>query len=224
MSTADEPDGLRRLGPRRPVDRALLTGHAVDVAPAVLGLLLVREEEDGPDTVVRVVETEAYRETDPASHSYRGRTPRVVTMFGPPGHAYVYFTYGMHHCMNVSCEPDGVGAAVLFRAAVVLAGGDAVRARRGPKPADRDLLAGPARLTQGLGVDRDWDGIDLCDPTSRLHLATDGWRPAPHDVVTGPRVGVREAADVAWRFHLRGVREVSRYSRHPRARAADGAG
>ncbi len=219
MTHAMEPVGLRHLGALGPVERDLLTGHAVAVAAAVLGLLLVRDEDDGTATVVRVVETEAYRETDPASHSFKGRTPRVAAMFGPPGHAYVYFTYGMHFCMNVTCEPDGVGAAVLLRAGVVLAGMDHVRRRRGDKHRERDLLAGPARLAQGLGIDRDWYGTDLCDPASPLRLASDGWRPEPDAIVTGPRVGVRQAADVPWRFRIAGVPEVSRYARHPRAPA-----
>ena len=209
--------GLRELGERRVLDRDLLRDDAATVAPRLLGALLVRQEDNGSDTVVRVVETEAYREPDPASHSHRGRTPRVEVMFGRPGHAYVYFTYGMHWCVNVSCEPEDVGAAVLLRAGIVLTNHDLVRARRGPKHRERDLVAGPARLTQALGVDGAWDGIDLLDPESPLRLETDGAQVPPDAIVAGPRVGVRQAADVPWRFVIADVPEVSRYSRHPKA-------
>ncbi len=209
--------GLRQVGERRALDRGLLADDAVRVAPRLIGALLVRREDDRSETVVRIVETEAYRETDPASHSHRGRTPRVEVMFGPPGHAYVYFTYGMHFCVNVSCEPAGVGAAVLLRAGVPLTNRDLVRQRRGPRHRDRDLLAGPARLTQGLAIGRAEDGVDLLDPGSPLRLERDGFEAPPEAVVAGPRVGVRQAADVPWRFALAEVPEVSRYVRHPKA-------
>ncbi|MDX1620649.1 MAG: DNA-3-methyladenine glycosylase, partial [Nitriliruptorales bacterium] len=103
------------------------------------------------------------------------------------------------------------------RAAIPLMGNERVRERRGPKHRPHELLAGPARLTQGLAVDRPWGGTDLLDPSSRLRLETDGWRPANDDIRTGPRTGVREAADVPWRFWIDGVPEVSRYTRHPEA-------
>jgi DNA-3-methyladenine glycosylase len=214
--TLPEADDVHRLGRRAPWPRAALTAPAVEVAPALLGALLVRVEDDGTETIVRIVETEAYPQTDPASHSHRGRTPRNAVMFGAPGHAYVYFSYGMHHCMNVSCEEVGVGAAVLFRAAVAVAGQGHLRRRRGGRHRDRDLLSGPGRLTQALGIDRSFDGLDLTDPHGRLRLETDGFDP-PGRVVAGPRVGIRHAADVPWRFHLAGVPEVSRYVRHPEA-------
>lgn len=210
-------DRLRRLGQPRVLDRDVLAGGADVVAPALLGALLVRREDDGSDTVVRIVETEAYHETDPASHSFRGRTARTDVMFGPPGFSYVYFTYGMHWCVNVSCEPAGVGAAVLLRAGIVLTNPAVVRDRRGPKPRARELLAGPARLTSGLGIDGAWNGLDLCDPSSALRLETDGVTVPDGAVAAGPRVGIRAAADVPWRFWLAGVGEVSRYSRHPKA-------
>lgn len=208
--------GLRTPGERAPFPRGRLDAPSPEAAVHLLGALLVREHPDGA-VVVRVVETEAYRETDPASHSHRGRTPRNAVMFGDPGFAYVYFTYGMHFCMNVSCEPAGTGAAVLLRAAVCLEGADLVRERRGPRHRDRDLLAGPARLTQALAIGRPDDGTDLCDPDAPLRLETDGWVPPDDAVVAGPRVGIRHAADVPWRFHVAGVPEVSRYARHPDA-------
>lgn len=216
---------LRRLGQRpRPFPRDELLAPAPASARRLLGAVLVRAEGEGAPTAVRIVETEAYREDDPASHTFRGRTPRNAVMFGRPGHAYVYFTYGMHWCVNVACEPEGVGAAVLVRAGVILegpglAGAAQVRARRGPRHRDRELLAGPARLTQALAVDRTLDGADLCvpDADAPLRLLDDGWRAPAEGIVTGPRVGVRTAADVPWRFHLADVPEVSRYTRHPKA-------
>jgi DNA-3-methyladenine glycosylase len=208
---------LRTLDEWRPLDVERLVGPAPDVARALIGALLVRREDDGHDTVVRLVETEAYREDDPASHSHRGRTASNAVMFGPAGRAYVYFTYGMHHCVNVVTGPDGHGAAALLRAAVVLRGLEHVRARRGERHRERDLLAGPGRLTQGLAIDRALDGADLLDPAGPLVLATDGWWPDESAIRTGPRIGVRHAADVGWRFHLADVPEVSRYARHPRA-------
>lgn len=208
--------GLRQLGTLRPLDRETLTVPAPDAARRLLGAVLVRAEPH-QNTVVRIVETEAYREDDPASHSYGGITPTRAPMFDRAGTAYVYVSYGIHLCANVSCESEGVGAAVLLRAAVTLQGQANVRRRRGERPRERDLLAGPGRLAQGLGITRDMSGADLLDANRELWLATDGWRPEPGSVVAGPRVGVRLAADVAWRFHLEGVPEVSRYSRHPKA-------
>lgn len=210
---------LRQLGSRRRAwRRDDLAVDAVAAAQTLLGSVLVVVEPDDTELAVRVVETEAYRESDPASHSSRGPTARTRVMFGPPGHAYVYFTYGMHHCLNVVCEPDGVGAAVLLRAAVPLTAVDRIRGRRGARP-DRELLAGPGRLTAGLGIDRRNDGQDLLGD-GPIRLEDDGWRPAADAIATGPRVGVRTAADVPWRFHVAGVAEVSRYVRHPRAPAS----
>ncbi|MDX1657899.1 MAG: DNA-3-methyladenine glycosylase [Nitriliruptorales bacterium] len=207
---------LRVVGATRqpfPVDQ--LADHAAEVAPRLLGALLVRREDDGTETIVRIVETEAYRESDPASHSFRGRTDRTRAMFERAGLAYVYFTYGMHFCVNVSCEEQGIGAAVLLRAAVPLQGRERIRGRRGEQHRERDLLAGPARLAEGLAIDRELYGTDLLDGSSPLRLETDGW--APTDFRSGPRVGVRAAADVPWRFWVDDVPEVSRYTRHPKA-------
>lgn len=210
---------MREVRDRRPVPvpRERLARPALGLAPDLLGLLLVRAEPDGAETVVRLVEVEAYHQEDPAAHSFRGPTPGNRVMFGPPGHLYVYFTYGMHHCMNVVCGDEGRGEAVLLRAAVALSGGERIRDRRGSKHTERDLLRGPGRLTQALAVDRDLDGADLTDPDSAVRLEDDGWRPDPGSIERGPRIGVREAADVPWRFWLADVPEVSRYTRHPRA-------
>jgi DNA-3-methyladenine glycosylase len=156
--------------------------------------------------VARIVEAEAYEEADPASHSYRGRTPRTEVMFGPPGHLYVYFTYGMHHCMNVVTGRDGEGSAVLLRAAEPLRGLDAMGLRRGVEDPQR-LLSGPARLTQALGVDRALNGADL---VAGPELVVGRGRPVgPGELVVGRRVGVRVGLDRAWRFAVAGSRFVS---------------
>lgn len=195
--------------------RDLLFGHATEVAPRLLGAVL--ESDLGNQRVaVRIVETEAYRQDDPASHTFRGMTPRNRVMFGPPGHAYVYFTYGMHHCVNVVCEPEGIGAAVLLRAGEIVEGADVAATRRGPRVTAHDLAAGPARLTQALGIDRSHDGLDLFDPDSPLRLRLGSAMPDDR-IATGPRVGIRHAADKGWRFWLTGEPTVSRYSRHPQA-------
>lgn len=212
---ASQRDYLELGSERRFLPRDFFARASPEVAPDLLGKLVVRNEGGAATIVVRLVEAEAYREDDPASHSHRGRTERNAVMFGPAGHLYVYFTYGTHYCMNVSCEQEGFGSAVLLRAAVVLEGREQVRARRGPRHRDRDLLRGPGRLSAGLAVDRCFDGLDLLEPSSPLRLEDDGWEPNPASVVAGPRVGIRVAADAPWRYWLEGVAEVSRYVRHP---------
>lgn len=209
--------GFAEPGRLRAVDRDALAVASPHAAVALLGRLLVREEADGGRTVARIVETEAYRQDDPASHSNRGRTPRTEPMFGVPGTAYVYRSYGVHWCLNVTAEEPGVGAAVLLRAASVLTGLARVRARRAAARRDRDLLRGPGRLTAGLDVDGErHDRGDLLRGDGGLWLADDGWTPAPGAVCAGPRVGVRLAADVPWRFHLADEPAVSAYRPHPR--------
>lgn len=214
--TPPHPGYLQLGTERRLLPRAFFTRASPHVAADLLGKLIIRDDADGRTTVARVVESEAYREDDPASHSYRGRTERNAVMFGRGGHLYVYFTYGMHYCMNVSCEQEGVGSAVLLRAAVVLEGWERVRERRG-RQRDRDLLRGPGRLSAGLAVDRSCNGLDLLGSASPVRLEDDSWQPGPAAVSAGPRVGIRTAVDKPWRFWLEGVPEVSRYARHPRA-------
>jgi DNA-3-methyladenine glycosylase len=182
------------------------------VARDLVGKLLVRSD-DG--IVARLVETEAYMSDDPASHAYGRRTARNAPLFGPPGHAYVYFNYGMHWCLNVSTGEDGIGEGCLLRAAEPLEGIDTIRGRR-PGIADRDLLRGPGRLGQAYGLDGSWSGRDLCDG-GPLYVSDDGTRP---DVTAGPRVGVSQAADTAWRFCVPASPWVSPYKRSPRAPAA----
>ncbi|MFN8232810.1 MAG: DNA-3-methyladenine glycosylase [Actinomycetota bacterium] len=181
------------IGSRLP--RSFYGRSVIEVARDLLGRVLVRDLPDGTRLAVRLVETEAYRQDDAASHSFGGRTPRNATMFGSPGHLYVYFTYGMHHCMNaVTGSPEGA-SAVLLRAAEPLRGIDEMRLRRG----GRDLLElcrGPARLCQALGIDRALDGSDLV----RGGPVWIGTGSPARSVVTTPRIGIRRDAERPWRF------------------------
>ena len=200
-----------------PVAVARLSGPVDRVARELLGTLLLRRLDDQP-VVARIVETEAYGPDDPASHSVAGPTPRCRSMFAAAGTAYVYRSYGVHWMLNVVVSPPGVGAAVLVRAAAVLDGQEVVRGHRPSVTADHQLLRGPGCLGQGLDLDAvRHDGANLLDPDAELWLGTDGWRPAHGEVVAGPRVGVRHAAEVPWRFHLSGRPAVSAYRRSPRA-------
>ncbi|GIJ51530.1 putative 3-methyladenine DNA glycosylase [Virgisporangium aliadipatigenens] len=192
----------------------MLSGGAPEAARGLLGCLL-----SAGGVTVRISETEAYAGTsDAASHAFRGPTARNEVMFGPPGHAYVYFTYGMHWCMNVVCGPDGLAAAVLLRAGAVVDGLAAARARRGAAVRERDLARGPARLCAALGIDRSAYGVDLLDPASAVRLLP-AVEPVPAESVhSGPRVGVTGAHDVPWRYWIEGDPTVSAYRRHvPRA-------
>jgi DNA-3-methyladenine glycosylase len=177
-----------------------------ELAPRLLNKLLVRDGRVG-----RIVEVEAYAGAlDPASHAYRGRTPRNATMFGAPGHLYVYFTYGMHFCANVVCGDDGEASAVLLRGLTPLAGLDAMRAARGPAARrDRDLCSGPGKLCQALGLDRGFDGADLVTGDLGVEVADDG-TPPPRDPGLSGRVGLSVAAEVPWRFYVPGAVGVSR--------------
>jgi DNA-3-methyladenine glycosylase len=158
------------------------------------------------DVAVRLTEVEAYDgPSDPGSHAYRGRTARNAVMFGPPGFLYVYFTYGMHHCCNVVCGPEGTPSAVLLRAGEVVAGLDVARSRRS-RSTDRDLARGPARLCQALDIGLPHDGSDLTSGPVTLDLG-DG----SHEVSTGPRVGLRGAPERPWRFWVTGAPTVSAY-------------
>jgi DNA-3-methyladenine glycosylase len=197
-----------------------------EVAPALLGCVLEHESTEGL-VAVELTEVEAYAgETDPASHAYRGVTGRNAVMFGPAGHAYVYFTYGMHFCVNVVCMPEGIARAVLLRAGRVVAGEELARRRRAVHRTEagapsvipaRDLARGPARLCQALAVDRTQNAADLCSPASELRLRSVGssLQAAGNPVIeSGPRVGVSAAADIPWRFWLAGDPTVSVYRPH----------
>ena len=219
-----------------PVRRALLADPVLEVAPKLLGMVLRATSPEGT-VAVRLTEVEAYDgPNDPGSHAYRGKTPRNAVMFGPPGHLYVYFTYGMHFCMNISVGPDGQPSAVLLRAGEIIEGVDLARKRRGIDPPvvekfnqtsgvlpgrrrvqtkadpDRDLARGPARMCVALGIDRDDNGTDLLARGSQVQLLPGhGFDGEPS---TGPRVGLREAADWNWRFWIPGDPTVSPYRPH----------
>jgi DNA-3-methyladenine glycosylase len=154
-----------------------------------------------------IVETEAYHWTEPACHAYVGVTERTSTIWGPPGTAYVYRSYGIHALLNAVCEPDGVGAAVLIRALEPRDGIDLMRARRGVAR-DVDLCSGPGKLTQALGIELSENTTSLVDGPVRLGPRPAGWR-RPR-IVTGERIGITRAADLPWRFMALGTRHVSR--------------
>jgi len=212
-----------------PISRDFFARPAVEVAPDLLGCVLEHQTEAGL-VAVRLTEVEAYAgRSDPASHAYRGKTRRNAVMFGPPGHAYVYFTYGMHFCVNMVClgeegpiSGDGAfgdgASAVLLRAGAVIAGEDLARARRtaaAASIASRDLARGPARLCQALDIDRQLDGADICAAGSPLRVCTGAGNPARSvKIATGPRVGVSSAADIPWRFWVDGDPTVSVYRAH----------
>lgn len=190
---------------------SLLAGPVLDAAPGLLGSVLESSSPDGT-VAVRLTEVEAYDgPDDPGSHAYRGPTPRNEVMFGPPGRLYVYFTYGMHFCMNVVCGPPGTPSAVLLRAGEIVTGEALARSRRPGVTAAKELARGPARMCVALGIDRTHNGVDLTDPASPVRLLP-GTYEGP--VSTGPRVGLREAADRPWRFWATGDPTVSAYRPH----------
>ena len=221
------------------IPRDFFARPSVEVAPDLLGCVLEHETADGL-VAVELTEVEAYAgRSDPASHAYRGKTQRNAVMFGPPGHAYVYFTYGMHFCVNMVCLGEqGSASAVLLRAGAIIAGEDLARARRtrgpvpegpgseGPVPegpvskgrawiAPRDLARGPARLCQALGIDRGLDGADVCVAGAPLRMLSGAGNPARSGkIATGPRVGVSSAAEIPWRFWYDGDPTVSVYRPH----------
>ena len=170
-----------------------------DVAPELIGAELY---VDGVGGVI--VEVEAYDQEDPAAHGYRGRTERNATMFGPPGHAYVYRSYGVHWCLNFVCEPVGTASAVLIRAIEPLQGLERMRERRGLESV-RLLCAGPGRLCQALAVTREHDGLALDEAPFELRP-----RSSPVDVVAGPRIGITKAVEQPWRYGLAASAFLSR--------------
>ncbi|MCU1632322.1 MAG: putative 3-methyladenine glycosylase [Micrococcaceae bacterium] len=190
--------------------REKLAGSALDVAPWLLGAHLTHHSDDGRVSV-RVTEVEAYLGADdPGSHAFRGQTARNATMFGPAGHIYVYFTYGMHYCANIVCGTQGWATGLLLRAGEIVEGVDLARGRRSHPASDLDLARGPARLAQALGLDRRFDGADALAHPFRLVLPTE----PPREVRRGPRVGVSGAAgtgEYPWRFWLPDDPTVSRY-------------
>ena len=204
---------------------------SVPVAPDLLGCVLEHQTEAGL-VAVELTEVEAYAgASDPASHAYRGKTARNAVMFGPPGHAYVYFTYGMHFCVNLVCLGNGSASAVLLRAGRIIEGEELARARRTRGTTNipfRDLARGPARLCQALDIDRSLDGADVCVPDSPLRMrwpdasttarsaavlarGDDPPKPPREKIASGPRVGISVAAEVPWRFWIEGEPTVSAY-------------
>ncbi len=170
-----------------------------EVAPDLVGCTFLVDGVGG-----RIVEVEAYDAEDPASHGFRGQTPRNRSMFGPPGHAYVYRSYGIHWCLNLVCGGEGVAEAVLVRALEPTHGLDVMRVRRGLDD-ERLLCAGPGRLCQALGVTVEHDGAALDRPPFALHAAA-----GPLAVASGPRIGITRAAELPWRYGLAGSRFLSR--------------
>jgi DNA-3-methyladenine glycosylase len=200
----------------RQPDRDMFAASALDVAPRLLGARLTHEGAHGAVSL-RITEVEAYvgDGVDPGSHAFRGQTRRNAAMYGPPGHLYAYFTYGMHVCANVVCSPKGEASAVLLRAGEVVEGVELARERRGPAVAQRDLARGPARLVVALGIGLADDGADLLHPPFKLELPDDRGPSA-----AGPRTGVSGAGGgdgFPWRFWIPGDPTVSQYRRHARA-------
>lgn len=190
----------------KPLPRAFFRRDSRVVAVALLNKILIGA--DGRSG--RIVETEAYcGSSDPAAHTYRGKTARNATMFGPPGKMYVYFTYGMHWCCNTVCGEIDEGIGVLIRALAPLSGLEAMRALRPKAHRDRDLCSGPARLTQAMGISGIHDGVDLVTGTGGFRIVDDG-TPPPTEVVTTGRIGVSRAAHEPWRWYVSGDPNVSR--------------
>ncbi len=190
------------------LDRDFFARPPLEVAPELLGCVVANGE-----VAVRLAELEAYDgANDPGSHAFSGMTPRNEVMFGPAGHLYVYFTYGMHWCANLVCGQPGTAGAVLLRAGLVVAGEEVARQRRPTARSDRDLARGPARLAAALGLSRTDNGVDVCGPSSLRVL--DGGDVDPALIRSGPRVGLARAADRPWRFWLHGDPTVSVYRPH----------
>lgn len=189
--------------------REFFDGHAPEVAPRLLGCVLRRDSPQGPVAAV-ITEVEAYAGlTDPASHAYRGETARNAVMFGPPGHAYVYRSYGIHWCLNFVCEPAGSASAVLIRALEPTSGIGRMRQRRGTD-VERLLCAGPGRVGEALGVTHAHNGLALDQPPFEMWPRTQAL-----ETVVGERIGISKAADKPWRYGLKGSRFLSKPFRPP---------
>ena len=198
---------MPRSAAERPLRRAFYERDARDVAPQLLTKVLVHGARRG-----RIVEVEAYvgDGSDPGSHAHRGRTKRNATMFGPPGHLYVYFTYGMHWCCNAVCDPEGTASAVLLRAVEPLEGLEEMAVARPAANRHRDLANGPAKLCQAFGITGIHDGVDLVRPPSGGVPLVDDGTPPPTDPVVTTRIGLSAGADLPWRWYVDGNLNVSR--------------
>jgi DNA-3-methyladenine glycosylase len=193
-----------------PLDAAFYARPVLEVARDLLGCVVRRGGTAGV-----IVETEAYHHSEPACHAHVGLTPRTSTLFGPPGRAYVYRSYGIHALLNAVCEPEGVGAAVLIRALEPLEGIAQMRARRGLERVE-ELCSGPGKLTQALGIELGCNGTDLAAGPVRFESRAPGWEDV--EAVVGRRVGITKAAELPWRFCAAGSHSVSR-PRPPALRA-----
>ena len=203
-------------------DRSFFERSSLEIAPELLGAHLTHVTEDGPVTL-RLTEVEAYLgdRTDPGSHVFRGKTPRNAVMFGPAGHVYAYFTYGMHTCANLVCSQEGEASGVLLRGAEVVGGEELALQRRGAKVPHRDLARGPARLTVAAGIRLDENGADAFEPPFAIELPNTPVTP----FATGPRTGISgpggDESLYPWRFWVPGDPTVSPYKRHPRAKSSN---
>ncbi|MFD9429156.1 MULTISPECIES: DNA-3-methyladenine glycosylase [unclassified Streptomyces] len=198
-----------------------LVRPAEEVAPELLGAVLTHETPEGTVRIT-ITETEAYSgAADPASHAYRGRTPRNAAMFGPAGHLYVYRSHGLHWCANIVTGTEGIATAVLIRAGRVIEGEDLARKRRGAKVESPRLARGPGNFCQALGITAEHNGADLLTGAS---VALSAGEPVPAALIrAGPRVGVSKAHDWQHRFYLAGDPTVSAYRLSPRAKPSAGA-
>ena len=185
-----------------PLPAAFYARPVLEVAPALVGCTLTHAGVTGV-----VVETEAYHQSEPACHAYVGVTARTHVLFGPPGVAYVYRSYGIHALFNAVCEPEGVGAAVLVRALEPLRGIDTMRARRGLTRPEQ-LCSGPGKLTKALAIELGLNGSDLAAGPVVIEAPPPGWKDV--EVAVGPRIGITKAAELPWRFCAAGSRSVSR--------------
>ncbi len=187
----------------RPLGHEFYERPVLEVARDLIGCRVVHGRTGGV-----IVETEAYHHSEPASHAFVGLTPRTGTLFGPPGRAYVYRSYGIHAMLNAVCEPEGVGAAVLIRALSPTTGLGLMRRRRGGIERDQDLCSGPGKLTQALAIELDLNGTDLAGGPVSVLGATAEW--SEPRILVGPRVGITQAAGLPWRFAAAGDANVSR--------------
>jgi DNA-3-methyladenine glycosylase len=198
-----------------PLPRAFYNPSAAVVAPRLLGHILVRETAEGTIAAV-IVETEAYIVDDPACHGYGGESARNRSMYGPPGHAYVYFIYGVYWCVNAVCRPKGVAEAVLIRAVEPVGGIDLMRKNR-PVAHDKQLTNGPGKLCTALAIDRALDGADLCDAQSPLWIAQNpDHKKLVLDrgpMITTTRIGITKATHLPLRFYLKGSPWVSKQAK-----------
>jgi len=192
-----------------PIPREFYLQDTRTAAQKLLGQIVQRRLPTGEVLSGIIVETEAYLTDDPACHAYRGQTPRNSMMFGPPGHAYVYFTYGLHMMLNLVCAPEGVAEAVLIRALEPVEGLEAMRVHRGGIAETRQLTNGPGKLAQALALTRlSHNGLDVTDPVSELLVLPNEY--PLFDMVTTTRIGITQGVDLPWRYYVAGSPYVSR--------------